>query len=35
MWQTDPTWGSPRIRDELAKLRRQVCARSATVSVLL
>jgi transposase InsO family protein len=24
MWQTDPTWGSPRIRDELAKSGLQV-----------
>ena len=24
MWQANPTWGSPRIRDELAKLGLQV-----------
>jgi hypothetical protein len=24
MWQANPTWSSPRIRDELAKLRLQV-----------
>jgi hypothetical protein len=35
MWQTNPTWGRPRIRDELAKLGLQVCACSATASVLL
>jgi len=26
MWQANPTWGSPRIRAELAKLGLQVCA---------
>jgi len=35
MWQTNPTWGSPRIRDQLAKLGRQICACSATATVLL
>jgi hypothetical protein len=35
MWQANPTWGSPRIRDELAKLGRQICACSATATVLI
>jgi hypothetical protein len=29
MWQANPTWGSPRIRAELAKLGLQVSAATS------